>query len=636
MKQFHRIIGSAGHIDHGKTTLIKALTGVDCDRLKEEKKRGITIDIGFASLPLPDGGVAGIVDVPGHRKFVHNMLAGAAGIDVALLVVAADDAVMPQTVEHLAILEIIGVTRGMVAVTKADMVDAETLKMAVDDVAALIAKSSLAGANIIPCSPITGAGMDEVKSELFRLASIPSRRDTESFFRMPIDRAFTMKGHGLVITGSVFSGSAKEEDRVVISPGGMEARIRKIQSYGRQAEVAAAGARAALNITGPQKEEVHRGMVACHPSIAAGHTSFFGSILCHPLSPANIVHGKSYLLHLHTAETLCEVALDPVKILKLGGRGFAKIRFGHPVNLLHGDRFVIRSSSANQTLGGGMALLPGGALTAAGSSVGAVRELLAALEKGVDAALAAMVRRAPCGYPANELMAIFNMPRQRLDAAIAKIGGAGIFEWKGEPYVFLAAEAKAAMEKLAAAVAKFHADNPAVSGMDETKLAAMAHAFIDPALAGHWIRKGAEGGLLEINGALIRIPGRRAVFSGADEKARTAIVRTFRDGGLNPPKAADVPTVSKIPRAEAVKIVRALIQDGELVTVAPEYVIHRETLQSAKAKLLEEVAREGFVETARYRDILGCGRKTAIDLLEYFDGAGLTRRVDNKGRRVLV
>lgn len=633
MKKAHCVIGTAGHIDHGKTSLVRALTGVIGDRLKEEKRRGVTIDLGFAHMDIPGVGVASIIDAPGHAKFIHNMTAGATGLDAALLVVSADDAVMPQTAEHLAILDILGVGRGVVALTKADLVDDDTLRVAIMDVEQLLYGSSLQGVKIIPCSSVTGMGIADLKQELYRILALPTTRRADAYFRMPVDRVFIMKGHGIVVTGTVNGGTVKAGDRLRFVPGGAEARVRSVQTHGEQAEEGRAGERVALNVAGLEKADMGRGHVILHPAIAVECQNFIAEVSCHRLSEIPIIHGGSYILHAHTAERFCEVFLMAGPQVKCGEKSVAQIRFKGPLNLINGDRFILRSSSASGTVGGGVVLLPGGPLM--GRRRMKAREKTFAGLMDTLSGVTALIAENPSGVSSQELGSIFNLPRDPLAQAVAGIEGSIVFEAGGETYVCDSAEGDKLIARLSARVEKFHRENPALAGMEESALAGAVLPGVNGAVAGWWVRKAVSNGALEFQGSALRIPGRTAVFNETAERLRKAILAEFLKGGLNPPKPEKIYENAGLKRSDAAKMARSLIERGEIVSVSPDLSFHADSFAEAKGRLLAELQSAGSVTTARYRDILETGRKVAIDLLEYFDKAGLTRRLDDKGTRVI-
>lgn len=633
MKPAHCVIGTAGHIDHGKTSLVRAITGTDCDRLEEEKRRGITIDLGFAAMDIPGVGVASIVDAPGHARFIHNMAAGATGLDAALLVVSADDAVMPQTVEHLAILDILGVDRGVVALTKADLVDDDALRTARMDVERLLDGSALHGAKIIPCSSVTGFGIAELKNELGRILAVPTARRRNAYFRLPVDRVFIMKGHGLVVTGTVNGGAVKAGDRLVCVPGGAEARVRSVQTHGERADEGRVGERVALNVAGPEKAGVGRGSVMLHPAIAVECQNFTAEVLCHRMSPFPIAHGGSYILHAHTAERFCEVFLMSGPEIKPGEKSVAQIRFKGPLNLINGDRFILRSSSASETVGGGVALLPGGRIM--GRRVMKAREATLAALKDTVSGVAALIAETPSGVPARELGAVFNLPREALLRVAGEIHGSSVFEAGGETYVCDMVEGEKLIMRLKERVERFHRQNPALDGMEEIHLAGAVAPGVCGAVAGWWIRKAVADNALEYRGSALRIPGRTVVYDDAAERLRRAILSEFLRGGLNPPKPERIYENAGLKRSEAAKMARSLIERGDIVSVSPDLSFHSNSFADAKNRLLGELESAGSITTARYRDMLATGRKVAIDLLEYFDKTELTRRTDDKGTRVL-
>ena len=631
MSLINVVIGAAGHIDHGKTSLIKALTGTDCDRLLEEKKRGITIDIGFAKISLGQDKYAGVVDVPGHQRFVKNMLAGAAGIDMALFVISADDSVMPQSVEHMAILEMLGIEKGVVALTKTDLVDQETLELAMMEVSEFIQASPLAGAKIIPCSAVTGQGIEEIRTQIASVASSIKERRPGGYFRMAVDRAFNMKGHGLVVTGTVISGSVCPEDHLLLSPGGAQVRVRRVQSHGETVQKATAGARTALNISGVHKDSVSRGMILCHPAIMAPCGQLTARVVCHKSSPLKIVHGKSYFFHIHAAQALCKIILSGAKSLAPGRQGVARIIFeDDKIQINHADRFVIRSSAADQTIGGGFVLEPGGkAMGSKGLKATAKKwEALATRQRGIPAIL----DERPWGFPEQDICAMFNIPPDQIgNMTGGRDNEYGRFSSKGASYIFRDSERDRIFQRLAEEASSFHQKNPSASAMEENTLARAALPHMEQDLAGHWIKEAVLAKKLEAVSGGVRVPGTHAVFSDKEKKLQEQILALYRNAGLtSPPKTDHIHKTLGIKPAEAARMVRTLFQSGELVSLAPDYTLSKDALERARAILIKELESAGSVETGRFRDLLGVGRKAAIDILEHFDNTGLTRRVENK------
>ena len=353
------IIGTAGHIDHGKTSLIKALTGQETDRLKEEKERGISIDLGFAYLDLANGERAGIVDVPGHERFIRNMLAGAQGIDLVLFTVAADDSVMPQTEEHLDILHFLGVQKGVFAITKADMVEAKRLAEVAEEIEILTLDTTLEGSPVIPVSSVTGLGVEELRQAITAQLSAYERPPLPGYFRLPVDRAFVMKGHGVVVTGTALSGTVTEGENVRILPGGEEVRIRSIQVHGQPVKEARWGQRVALNLSGTEKSEVSRGHLICHPKVTLTTTRFDAFVEIRPGARREIENHERTRVHMGTSEVMAKIIiLDGREVLPPKSKAYCQVVLEEPLTVLRGDRFILRNQTAQRTIGGGEVINP--------------------------------------------------------------------------------------------------------------------------------------------------------------------------------------------------------------------------------------------------------------------------------------
>ncbi|MGH8662281.1 MAG: selenocysteine-specific translation elongation factor, partial [Burkholderiales bacterium] len=410
------IVATAGHIDHGKTLLVKTLTGVDTDRLPEEKARGISIDLGFAYWPLPNGAVIGFVDVPGHERFIRNMLAGVCGIDFALLVVAADDSVMPQTVEHLHILDLLDIRRGIAVVTKIDRVAPERVEKVRAEVTALLAPTRLAGIPVLPVSAVSGAGIEELKQQLAAAAGAFAARMTEGqHFRLAIDRAFTIAGSGTVVTGTVFNGAVAAGDRLVVSPRGAPVRVRGIQMRGKPAERAQAGQRCALNLTGADLETVARGDWVLAEAIHAPTQRMDARITLLASEPQPLKHWTPLHLHLATADVTARISLPGEAAIASGGSAIAQLALAKPVGALNGDRFILRVQSARRTLGGGIVIDPHA--RASRRATPARRAELAALERGSpEGALAELLKDENRGVDLARFERTFNLMPERLNA----------------------------------------------------------------------------------------------------------------------------------------------------------------------------------------------------------------------------
>ena len=663
------IVGTAGHIDHGKTALVKALTGIDADRLDEEKRRGITIDIGFAHLELPGPGGEilrlGFVDVPGHERFVRNMLAGVGGIDLVVLVIAADESIKPQTREHFDICRLLAVKRGIVALTKSDLVDRETLdvvKMEVEEflrgtsverapspawsgsglpsnlppaLAGEGARPTLASAPaesfpVIPVSSLTGAGLEDLKMALAALASDAPSRDAAALARLPIDRVFSMKGFGTVVTGTLISGTIRKEEELEVFPGGGRVRVRGVQVHGEAASRAEAGQRTALNIVGMQKEDLVRGMVAAAPGAFQSTSRIDVSLSLLP-SAKPLKNRARVHLHAYTWETIAEVVLLEGAALKSGASAFAQLRLADPTLLLPGDRFIIRQFSPVVTIGGGVVLDAPPARKK--QSASKVTEFLRTLESGP--------------------------PLEILDARIARAGKRGLAiaaavaetGWRGERIVSLAAELVAQKRiarvaeimisatpwsaiavEIPAAVAAFQQQNPLVPGIGREELRERLglEAGIFAAAVEHLVR----AKKLESAGELLHLPGRGVALKDEEAESKEVIEKAFAAAGLKVPAMHEVLAGLKVDRVRAQKIVTLLLRDKVLVKISDELVFHRDALGNLRALLAVEKAKSPRLDVARFKDLTGVSRKYAIPLLEWLDREHVTRRVGDA--RVIV
>jgi selenocysteine-specific elongation factor len=620
------IVATAGHIDHGKTLLVKTLTGVDTDRLPEEKARGISIDLGFAYWPLADGAVIGFVDVPGHERFIRNMLAGVCGIDFALLAVAADDGVMPQTVEHLHILDLLDLRRGIAVITKIDRVPPERIEKVRSEVAALLAPTRLAGINILPVSAVTGAGIEELKQALAAAASAFAARMTEGqHFRLAIDRAFTIAGSGTVVTGTVFNGSVAVGDRLVVSPRGAPVRARGIQMRGQPAQRAQAGERCALNLTGADLATVARGDWVLAEAIHAPTQRMDVRVTLLASEPQPLKHWTPLHLHLATADVTARISLPGEAAIAPGGSAIAQLALAKPVGALNGDRFILRDQSARRTLGGGIVLDPHA--RAARRASPARQTELAALERGSpEAALAELLKDETRGVDLGRFERTFNLKPERLSALYAAAGIAvlGREERTGV--------ARARREKLreAAPVAlrDFHRAQPQATGMEITTL----HKQLAPQLPAEafqsLLRELAEERRIEIAGNLVRQPGHDATSNPEDQRMWQLVLPALRHGGFAPPPVAELAAALKLKEAVLKDFLHRKSRGGEVMRVPPDRFYPRATLATlaATAHALARANPSGFT-AAQYRDATGIGRGLAIEILEFLDTLGITQRV---------
>jgi selenocysteine-specific elongation factor len=626
------IVGTAGHIDHGKTALVKALTGIDADRLKEEKRRGITIDIGFAhlELPAPDGSRIrmGFVDVPGHERFVRNMLAGVGGIDLVLLVIAADEGIKPQTREHFDICRLLAIRRGITVLTKSDAVDAETIevvRLEVEDyVRGSFLDTTLAPVRspIIAVSSLTGAGLDELKSALAKVASEVTAKDSAALARLPIDRVFTIKGFGTVVTGTLVAGTIRKEEELEVFPSGKRVRVRGVQVHGAPAEAAVAGQRTALNLAGLSTEDLARGM-----TLATAHTfrptSRVDALLSLLPSAKSLKDGARVHFHAYTTETIAEARLYGVKQLKPGDETYAQLRFAQPMLLLPGDRFIVRQFSPVVTIGGGV-MLDASPPTRKQRAEDAIAFLKIMREGSPEEALAARAaRRGAIGLRLDDIPGEMNIQREEATKLAVKAG----LVWCDPVLVAPAAFAEVKADVLRA-LKKFHDANPLVAGMSKEELRDRIN--LGPEVFYSVLGNLAEEKKLEVAGELVHLPGRGVVMKDEEAESKKIIEQAFASAGLKVPSLKEVLAGLKVDKIRAQKIVTLLLRDKVLIKISEDLVFHQSALMDLRHKIGALKTTAPKIDVARFKDITGVSRKYAIPLLEYLDRERVTRRVGDE------
>jgi selenocysteine-specific elongation factor len=633
------IIGTAGHIDHGKTALVKALTGIDADRLEEEKRRGITIDLGFAHLELatPSGEKLrlGFIDVPGHERFVRNMLAGVGGIDLVLLVIAADESIKPQTREHFEICRLLSIPRGITVLTKADLVDEETLNVARLEVEDFVRGSFLdhSRSPIVAVSALNGFGLNDLKREIARLAADVPARDTEALFRLPIDRVFSMKGFGAVITGTLIAGQVKKEEEVEIFPARKRARVRGVQVHGSTTDQASAGQRTALNLAGVQLEDLARGMTLATPGAleATQRIDVQVSLLkdSKPLKNRARVH-----LHAFTSETIAEVTLHEGSDLKPGGTAFAQLNTADPVLLLPGDRAILRQFSPVVTIGGAVVLdaLP---LPQKEYRQKQKREarlaFLKTLSSGTqqETLLARLGRRGQQGLSLAAAARETGLKPASLQPSIAALAQQKqIVVIHGSEFLLSSDAFGQAREALMAAVNAFHKANPLVAGISKEELReklGLHQVVLEAVLADLARDKKAE-----LAGEQVRIAGRGVELKDDETRAKDQIEKAFAAAGLRVPLMKDVLAALPVDKMRAQKLVTLLLRDRVLVKLADELVFHQSALQGLRKLMAEQKAKAPKIDVGQFKDLIGVTRKYAIPLLEYLDRERVTRRVGDE------
>jgi len=623
------IVGTAGHIDHGKTALVKALTGIDADRLEEEKRRGITIDLGFAHMDLstesvePTGEILrlGFVDVPGHERFVRNMLAGVGGIDLVLLVIAADEAIMPQTREHFDILKLLGVQRGITVLSKSDAVDAETL-----DVVRLEVEEFLRGTfldnpkSIIAVSSLTGAGLDELKRAMVAAAAEVRPRDSHAIVRLPIDRVFTMKGFGTVVTGTLVAGTIRREDELEVFPTGRRVRVRGVQVHGRMAEVAVAGQRTALNLAGASTEDLSRGMTLAPPATFEATRRADVKLRLLSSAPRALKDRARVHFHSYAMETVAEVALHGTKQIAPGEEAFARLKLADAALLLPGDRFIIRQFSPVVTIGGGVVLdaspmprLPGQIDFLKTMAVGNAATILKPR----------IARRSHEGISMSKLIAETGQPRTMIEAQLAPDLQQGHVLRIADRLVF-APSLIALQLSIVGTAEDFHKKNSLVEGISKEALREKVGASVEvfDAAVAFLVRDKK----LEVAGDLVRLPGRGVVMKDEESESKKKIEDAFAVAGLTVPALSEVIAGLKVDKARAQKIVTLLLRDKVLIKVSNELVFHRSTLEELRRQVGIYKVKSTKIDVAKFKELTGVTRKYAIPLLEYLDRERVTRR----------
>jgi selenocysteine-specific elongation factor len=610
------IVGTAGHIDHGKTALVRALTGIDTDRLAEEKRRGISIDLGFSHLELDGDLRIGFVDVPGHERFVKNMLAGVGGIDMVLFVIAADESIKPQTREHFDICRLLGIRRGVVALTKADLVDREIVELVRLEVEEFVRGSFLEGAPIVAVSAVTGEGLPELGGHLARVASSVPTKDASRHFRLPVDRAFTMRGFGTVVTGTLVSGSVAREQEVEAHPGGQRLRVRGIQVHSAAAERAVAGQRTALNLAGAEPAQLPRGTVLTEPgrfhATQKVDTAFELLASAKPLKHRAPVH-----FHAGTAEVEAQARLLEGDVLKPGGHAFVRFLLRDPVLLLPGDRFIVRMFSPVVTIGGGAVLeiAPPERLRRAQTA----KRLRILADGSPCERIALLVREARYGRSVEDLVSRTGL----LAGEVEECGKSKQFVLVREPqpWLFDREGFTATIERLKALFERFHRENPLLPGIPKEELRSRELPDAPPFVLDALLK---STPLIVAEGETVRLAAHKLSLKQDEEAALEKIESAFERAGLAVPATPAVLTASGVERGRARSLLQILIRDKRLIRVSEDLVFHHSAIRSLR-DLLARHKEERFT-VPEFKDWTGISRKYAIPLLEYLDRERVTRR----------
>jgi selenocysteine-specific elongation factor len=628
------IVGTAGHIDHGKTALVRALTGIDADRLPEEKRRGITIDIGFADLDLGDVRV-GFVDVPGHEKFVKNMLAGAHGIDVVALVIAADEGVMPQTREHFEICRLLDVKHGLVVLTKKDLIDEEMLALVRDEVKELVAGSFLEAAPVVSISSRTGAGLEELKSTLREIALEVPARSEEFITRLPIDRAFTMSGFGAVVTGTLIAGAIEEADELELLPVGRRVRVRGLQVHGSKVKRATAGQRTAVNLTGVETSELERGMVLAPPNRLRPTQIIDARVSVLEDAVRSLRSRQRVRVHLGAAEVLARVrALALAGEIKPGASGFIQLRLEAPLVGVVGDRFILRSYSPQHTIGGGIIADPFPAKHRARELADVRPQLIALLNGSRAERMAALTSNAAHGLKRADIAARTGWRDPIVAAAVESACAQGVIAEAGGEY-FATGKLADLKQKMVKDIRAHHANEPLSRGLGLEILRGRYFAHASPDLFRAVISNLQTEGALVIEKDIARSPEHARAVSGEDAALRDRVESVYREAKLAAPAIADALSRAGLAASQQKhgrQVMQVLIDSGKLVRVDGEMFFHASALDDMITRLRTFAANKPnrAIDVAEFKELAGISRKYAIPLLEYLDREKVTRREGDK------
>ncbi|HXZ10397.1 MAG TPA: selenocysteine-specific translation elongation factor, partial [Paraburkholderia sp.] len=622
------IVGTAGHIDHGKTTLVRALTGVDTDRLKEEKARGISIELGYAYTPLENGDVLGLIDVPGHEKLVHTMAAGACGIDFALLVIAADDGVMPQTREHVAILQLLGVTRGAVALTKTDRVDAARLAEVRDEIDGWLASTSLAGAPVFATNAtrVDDPGVEALNAHLRATAIAWQARRDDGLFRLAVDRVFTLTGQGTVVTGTVFAGRVSTDDTMMLAPAGAPVRVRSIHAQNRAAETGRAGQRCALNLAGIDRESIARGDWIVDARLAQPSERLDVDLTLLDDAGITLHHWSPLHVHLGTTHRVAHVALLEGDTLTAGRTTRVQLVFDTPISALPGDRFIVRNAQATRTVGGGRVLDPFG--PARKRRTPARRAWLDALTMWLDEArLDALLEQSPRGMLRSMLMHLTGLPASMLvlPADVVEIPLHG--KAADDAFIVMRTHWDRMRMQIVDALRSFHAGSPDEQGPDAGRLRRIALPLLSDALWRALIDAMVADGAVRQSGPWLHLPDHAVTLDPSEERLAAALLPLLAEGRFDPPWVRDLASAVGEPEDRVRQLLRKLARQGDVYQIVRDLFYSRDVVRELAqmiAGLVGERGGDGLGASA-FRDAAGLGRKRSIQILEFFDRVGYTR-----------
>lgn len=621
------ILGTAGHIDHGKTSLIRALTGIETDRLKEEKERGITIELGFAYLELPGGKLLGIVDVPGHEKFVKNMVAGATGIDLVALVIAADEGVMPQTREHLEICQLLGIQHGLVVLTKIDMVEPDWLELVKEDVREYLSETFLADVSMVEVSSVTGQGLDQLTRVLNDLAEAMDEREAGHLFRLPVDRVFTMKGFGTVITGTTVSGRIATGEEITVYPKMITSKVRGIHVHNQEVPEVQAGLRTAINIQGVEKMMIERGDVLASKDSLRATYMVDGVLHLLKSSPRKLKNRAKVRFHTGTSEIMATTILYEKNELNPGDQAFAQFRLDAPTAVLKGDRYVIRSYSPVRTIGGGQILNP---LPKKKKRLS--KTILSHLEKlhsggDLDAAEVFVSMAQFHGLEESELAFLTNLSRKRLAGPLQTLKAQKrIIQYDKDRASMIHADfLNEARKEVLETIDRYHKKFPLKPGLPKEELRSRTVGARNPRLFQFLVTHLAAEKAIDVDKETVRLGGHQVTLGKEQEEARQMLEQVYARGGLQPPYFKEIK--GKLPGNVAADVLHVLVQEGVLLKVKEDLYFYRKAIEELQERLVAHLKEHGEITTPQFKDMTGASRKYTIPLLEYFDGSQVTVRV---------
>ncbi len=628
------ILGTAGHIDHGKSSLIRALTGIDPDRLKEEKLRGITIELGFAYLTLPTGQTLGIVDVPGHERFVRHMVAGATGMDLVALVIAADEGVMPQTREHLEICQLLQVKQGLVVLTKVDLVEPDWLELVEEEVREALQETFLAEAPMVRFSAVTGEGKDDLLNTLADLAAQVSPKPARGIFRLPVDRVFTIKGFGTVVTGTAITGHLRVGETVMVYPPGYKARVRNLQVHGQSVEEIQAGSRTAVNLQGLEKEELERGMVVATPEALFPGRRLDAYLEVLSSAPRPLKHRQAVRLHTGTSERLSVPLLLDAEELAPGTSGYVQLLLRDPIAVKPGDRFVIRNLSPAITWGGGQILhvnpsrhkrfreevLTGLELLGTGSRES---QLLFYLEEA-----------GPGGRSRAELAKLLPWDPQELQQLLSQLTSQGqSLKYDPENERYLLAQTAQNLEKeILQHLKAYHHKNPLKAGLSKEELRRSLPPQMEVRLFNFLLNRMARGNQVALEKDLVRLNSHKVQLAGEQEDLLRRLEELYHRGRLTPPTLKETEAALKTPLGKIQQLLPVLVNQGRLVKVKEDLYFHQDAMAQLKADLVAFLKQHREISVVQFKDLTQTSRKFTIPLLEFFDTTRVTVRVGEARR----